>query len=64
MNNVDRFISHYFSDAMSIAAILAVYRNTILPQIKAYTRKKIFQAFEKKRRESDVSQLKQADLFN
>lgn len=44
--------------------MLAVYRNTILPKIKAYNGKKIFEAFEKKRRESGASQLKQADLFN
>jgi hypothetical protein len=44
--------------------MLAVYKKTILPKIKAYNGKKIFEAFEKKRRESEMSQLKQADLFN
>ena len=44
--------------------MLAVYKKTIFPKVKAYNSKKIFKAFEKKRRESDILQLKKADLFN
>jgi hypothetical protein len=44
--------------------MLSVYNKTILPKIKAYNGKKIFEAFEKHRKEANVEELKLSDLLN
>lgn len=44
--------------------MLNIYKEKILPKIKIYTMKKVFEAFKKQRAEAEVYQLKQRDLFN
>lgn len=44
--------------------MLNIYKEIIVPKIKTYTMKKVFEAFEKQRKEAVVNQFKQRDLFN
>jgi hypothetical protein len=44
--------------------MLSVYKKSILPKIKEYNGKKIFEAFEKRRKEAEMVELKLSDLLN